>query len=416
MQTSDISSCVRKFFIPTFLLVSLLLPMEGRGETWVVKADGTGDAPTIQAAIDSTISDDLILVEPGIYFENLNTRGKTFTLQSTDGPRFTVVDGSEGATTVIISDLFESPDTVIEGFTLQNGIGVPLSSPHSTQLRFGGAVAILSARPTYRNCIFRNNTANIGGAVYALDCRSLFEDVIIDGNIAGDGAAIAFENCQGIRFDDVAVTNNEGVFGGGFTAGVGSVGHFTRCRFEDNRGTEGGLFRVRSSDIEMRECVVVGNQAGEGSVGIVEFGGVRILQSTVVANGGELDDPFLVGLVNESSLIIDHSIVAFNEVSSLVSCNGGTAEMTCSDIFPPFGMSPPCLTGSSNIQLDPLFCDLTMVDLMLHPDSPCTEENSPPDCGLIGALPVGCGTSGLPSGSSTETTTWGQVKARYSGR
>ena len=49
-------------------------------------------------------------------------------------------------------------------------------------------------------------------------------------------------------------------------------------------------------------------------------------------------------------------------------------------------------TGSNgNISEDPLFCDALEGDYRLRLDSPCTAANSPEGCGLIGALPVGCG-------------------------
>jgi hypothetical protein len=59
-----------------------------------------------------------------------------------------------------------------------------------------------------------------------------------------------------------------------------------------------------------------------------------------------------------------------------------------------------------NIAMDPLFCNLPVGDLHLCSDSPCAPEQSGA-CGLIGALPVGCGTCGA---TALSPTTWGQIK------
>jgi hypothetical protein len=50
------------------LAVSLVLVDSAVARTWYVAADGSGDAPTIAAAIDSSISGDVILVGPGVHY------------------------------------------------------------------------------------------------------------------------------------------------------------------------------------------------------------------------------------------------------------------------------------------------------------------------------------------------------------
>jgi hypothetical protein len=45
----------------------LLVPRAGEARTWYVRAGGTGDAPTIQAALDSSVAGDTVLVGPGTY-------------------------------------------------------------------------------------------------------------------------------------------------------------------------------------------------------------------------------------------------------------------------------------------------------------------------------------------------------------
>ena len=59
-----------------------------------------------------------------------------------------------------------------------------------------------------------------------------------------------------------------------------------------------------------------------------------------------------------------------------------------------------------NISADPLFCAPGEDDFRLQEGSPCAPDYNP-DCGLIGAWPVGCG------GTPTEETSWGSLKALY---
>jgi hypothetical protein len=73
--------------LPVFLIGS---PASAR--TWHIFADGSGEAGTVQAGIDSAAAGDTVLVHPGIYLERLTFRGRDIVVRSSDGPEQTILN------------------------------------------------------------------------------------------------------------------------------------------------------------------------------------------------------------------------------------------------------------------------------------------------------------------------------------
>ncbi|MGD1048637.1 MAG: right-handed parallel beta-helix repeat-containing protein [Candidatus Krumholzibacteriaceae bacterium] len=87
------------------------------GRTWHVNAAGTGDAPSIAAALDSCVAGDSVLVAAGNYQIDSNLLiGERVTLVSQAGATATVLEHS-GAATV---GVFVGTESVVEGFTLKS--------------------------------------------------------------------------------------------------------------------------------------------------------------------------------------------------------------------------------------------------------------------------------------------------------
>ena len=111
-----------------------------------MRADGSGDAPTIQAAIEIAEDGDVVLVGPGTFYENINLRGKAIHLKSEIGPESTTIDGSGLDSSVVVCDSGETNDTIIEGFTITGGRG----TRWNINSKIGGGVLTRSAAPTKR--------------------------------------------------------------------------------------------------------------------------------------------------------------------------------------------------------------------------------------------------------------------------
>ncbi|MCK4412545.1 MAG: hypothetical protein KAY32_03270 [Candidatus Eisenbacteria sp.] len=154
------------------LLVVLLL-LSGwwvsHAETYLVTPDGTGDFPTIQAAINSASDGDIILLADGVFLgagnRDITFLGRTVTVQSkADDPSVCILDcqGSEGDPHrgfAFVSD--ETRESVLRGITIMNGRMDGWGFVEGS----GGAILCEDASPTIEDCVFLHNTARSGGAV-----------------------------------------------------------------------------------------------------------------------------------------------------------------------------------------------------------------------------------------------------------
>lgn len=105
-----------------------------------------------------------------------------------------------------------------------------------------------------------------------------------------------------------------------------------------------------------------------------------------------------------SHLRIGTSGVMFfkNIVLSSMDFGSGLASVVCNNFFGE-GSTEALALHPANISLDPQFCPGTFT---LQSTSPCAPEVTG-QCGLIGPLPVACGSV------SVESRSWGEVKAQY---
>lgn len=422
----------------------LLSAAKSDARTWYVKPDGSGDAPTIQAAVDSAMSGDVVLLASGTYtqggtFWNLIEMKRGVTLRGEAGPEQTVLDGERRRRVI---QCMSASDVRIEGVTIANGATI-------TPDYGGGIWSTGDTRITITNCIVRdcraaergggvycengiiensqilNNRAGLnlgfGGGIYCLNteisgCLIRENSVIGDGS-AGGGGVVATGSGS---ISDCWVEGNSaaagfGADGGGIEAGFIPV---RNCVFLNNavgaaasgRALGGGL----AAADEVSDCLFIGNHASapEGGQGGAVFGGwetFRMRRCTIVGNSASGGMDPVGGVFVVAGGTVETTILAWN--NGLPSDGIGT--VSCSDLFGnSLGDAVGAIDGGGNFSVDPEFCatdPVTSLNFVLQEDSPCAPGRHPDGiaCGTIGTQQVGCGTVLI------EHRTWGEIKSMY---
>jgi hypothetical protein len=147
-------------------IASVVLLASARATTYLVKPDGTGDFPTIQAAVDAASDGDTILLGDGVFRGDGNrdivVYDKAVTIASESGdPTSVVIDCSGSQAEPHWGfDIGSSYPCLIRGITVMNGWTQTLQ-----RSRWGGAVFWFYSDVRLVNCIFAYNWADYGGAV-----------------------------------------------------------------------------------------------------------------------------------------------------------------------------------------------------------------------------------------------------------
>jgi hypothetical protein len=132
-----------------------------------------------------------------------------------------------------------------------------------------------------------------------------------------------------------------------------------------------------------------------------------VRNNTFYGNSQELDSIGGASLRLIGSCVLENNVFSSSEGASAVRLSSGTVEPSCNVYWDnALGNTQNFDLGPTDRIIDPLYCDPDQDDLTVSSLSPCLPENSL-GCGFIGALGEGCGAV------SVESTTWGQIKARF---
>jgi hypothetical protein len=264
--------------------------------TWHVAttgSDSTGDGSevnpfaTIQHGIDVASHSDTVLVQPGVYRENLNFKGKNITIGSfflTTGNEDyilqTVIDGQRNGSVVLFVN-GEAATAQLSGFTITNGYAV--NTPPSGAN--GGGVYCLQASPTLSHLrVIGNEASGEGGGVYLAHCAPTIRAVEITRNRAGTGGGGIRYSSGSVNLENVVVAHNTALTGGSGIFLYHANGSIKNALITDNTGSgKGGGVVLDASSPTLVNVTLAGNRtAGQGGAINVSYNSQPTLVNTIV--------------------------------------------------------------------------------------------------------------------------------------
>jgi hypothetical protein len=247
------------------------------------------DVPTIQLGLDAAVSGEVICVAPGTYQENVGFNGTPVHLLGVGGPGATTIQAA-GPGSVVVFPQGETQDTVLEGFTLTQGV-----AGHG-----GGIHLPEDCSPTLRNLNLRDNESpggGCGGGAYLHSGSPIFERVTFENNTAEDGGGLCVWSWLSYPvLRDVVVRENTATSkGGGLYFMAMAEPTIERTTIVGNSAAWAGGLYLYSSSGSLEDLLVTGNEASEHGGGAILYyyssptmTNVAITDNTAGGNGGGL--------------------------------------------------------------------------------------------------------------------------------
>ncbi len=392
--------------IYTQVAVFMVADDAGTGKTYYVDPNGTGDYPTIQAAIDDSNNGDTVIVADGTYTgdgnRDIDFSGKSITVRSENGPNDCIIDCNATESDRHRGFYFhsgEDANSVLDGFTIKNGYIVTCG-------REGGAgICIQESSPTIINCVVTNNHTELtlgclgvchGGGIYiGYRSNSLIISCIFANNTVrgGIGAGIYCGRGTNATIKNCIISNNGAVEycgGGGVYCMSANGSTVLNCTFTGNLSDWGGAIWCHGVDaMIIKNCVFSENSAldpfqGGGAVNL-SYSNASIINCTFNRNSTSAKGRTI--LCEHSNVNLDNSIiwadstVDGNEIvlewSSILDVNYCNIKGGQSAIYNNLDRPSTINWGPGNIDIDPCFADPDVNDYHLLLDSPCINTGDP---------------------------------------
>jgi hypothetical protein len=378
------------------------------------------DYPTIQAAVLASHNGDTVLVQPGIYNENVSIEGFCITLASrylvTQDTSFisqTIIDGNQAGRGIkiwMVDSLHLSGLTVTGGSSDFWGGGIACSESSNVLIEhikisgnksafYGGGISVMQCEDLIcRNIEIDSNVAcdvlnnwDMGGGIYCEDSSPYFEDFIISGNTAdamfyGQGGGIYCLNASPV-FKNGYIINNT-AYNGGAVYCYNSSPVFENVNISNNTSGSGAIYCDDGSNPVFRNVIFNENNINPPNVGLcsVIHCGISgsnfpfIINSIITGNAQGfwgIGTVHLIYTESTSSLVsLTNTIVYFNgeeETSYLYDVSINFSDIQDYNYIWP---------GEGNINQDPQFLATGEHPFQPGPGSPCIDAGTPDTSGL----------------------------------
>jgi predicted outer membrane repeat protein len=255
--------------------------------TWQIMPDGSGDAPTIQAGLDSASMGDTVLVSDGTYFEHeIVMKSRVCLRGSATGPSHPVVSGQRLGRVFYCNDLHYTTRIealeIVNGFAEGSGVGaagggiliigssLTISdckiAGNESPYGGGGVWCGGSATPTLSGCILEENRSPSGGGAGCSQSAPNWDHCAFIGNMSTGAGGGVWSGSSNASFVSCSFVDNlAGGEGGGLHAAYeGPV--VTDCEFKGNHAASGGGMSCRqiAQTGSLTGCLFLGNSAGSG--------------------------------------------------------------------------------------------------------------------------------------------------------
>jgi parallel beta-helix repeat protein len=230
--------------------------------------------PTIQAAINASVSGDVVIVAPGAYTgtgnRDIDFLGKVIIVRSTDpdNPNVvaaTIIDcqGSEaGPHRGFYFHSGENTNSILSGFTITNAY----------YTGHGGGIYCSGSSPVISYCVISNcvarDSSNMyqehGGGIYCIESSPTISHCTISHNSADGGGAIYCNNNSNPAIDNTMITDNTvSNYGGGINC-WDSRPAISHCTISGNLAVDGGgIYYGSYCTLSADHCIIWGNSNGD---------------------------------------------------------------------------------------------------------------------------------------------------------
>ena len=312
------------------------------------------DYPTIQQGINVSTDGDTVLVQPGMYVENINFNGHNIVLGSlflttgdTDYISSTIINSNGyGYGGVVTFQYGEDNRSCITGFTIQGG---------RSYIGLGGGISCSNSSPIIKNNIITNNWSfAAGGGIHS----SSGGNPTIEGNIIANNGA------------------SSGAFGG-YGGGINIVSGTIRRNLIVGNG---------ASHSASWQAALGGGICSGGSPILIENN--TLCDNSATSPGGGMGGGLWFWVPDSGDVVIRNNIIGFNSLGGGVSGDVDDPTWTGWDYNLVFGNEHYDYDGIEpaphDIQDDPLFVDRFSGDYHLmsvvcgdSSDSPCIDAGDP---------------------------------------
>ena len=343
----------------------------GSGRSW------RSAKKTLNSAIAKAMDGATIVVTNGVY-SPIDTRGKTLTIRSVNGPLETIIDGQNQAQCAILGGskyvsgyrVFDT-NVVVSGFTLRNGRAERklVNGVYEGDIYGGGAYG-----GVLTNCYVIDNRATYGAGAYG--CK-LYDCLVARNEASYDGGGLYICDAINCRIEYNRAERGAGMYQGN------AIG----CLIENNRSVSygGGVYSG-----SLLNCTVVDNKCKS-------YGGAGTYRSSMTNS-----------IVWGNTRLNDGAIY---------NTDGGSAVRSCIQT-PDSYYSTQTTLDSYSISTDPMFVDFASGIYTLSASSPCLNrgvvvsglpqvdmlgrarvQGGVPDCGAYEGVPSGYVIAGTVEGN-----------------